>query len=233
MTMTVRPSAERGHADHGWLDTHHSFSFAHYFDPLHMGFRALRVINEDVIAPATGFGTHGHHDMEIVTYVIDGALEHRDSMGEHSVIHPGEVQRMSAGTGIRHSESNPSRDNRVKLLQIWLLPAAEGLVPNYEQKLFSDEEKKNRLCPIVTADGRNGALTVHQDVDLYASILESGARIDFALRPGRGAWIQMVRGLVTVNGQPIGDGDGLAAEQVEALAIVADRSSEFLLFDLA
>lgn len=233
MTITLRPSSARGHANHGWLDSHHSFSFAHYYDPEHMGFRDLRVINEDVIAPGMGFGTHGHSDMEIVTYVTEGALEHRDSMGEHSIIRPGEVQRMTAGTGIRHSEFNASRSEAVKLLQIWLLPAEEGLVPGYEQTMFADEEKHNRLRLIAAPDGRDGALTIHQDVALYAAKLDAGVRVSLPLRPGRGAWLQMVDGRVLINDQPLQAGDGAAVEQVDVVSIAAETASEFLLFDLA
>jgi len=233
MTITLRPSAARGHANHGWLDSHHSFSFANYYDPEHMGFRALRVINEDVIAPAMGFGTHGHHDMEIVTYVTEGALEHRDSMGEHSVIRPGEVQRMTAGTGIRHSEFNASRSETVKLLQIWLLPAEEGLTPGYEQKMFTDEEKHNRLRLIAAPDGREGAVTIHQDVALYAAKLDAGTEVSHPLQAGRGAWLQVVGGKIRVNDRPLEAGDGAAIEAAEVVSVVAETESEFLLFDLA
>jgi len=233
VTIMLRPSAARGHANHGWLDSHHTFSFAHYYDPEHMGFRALRVINEDVIAPEMGFGTHGHHDMEIVTYVTEGALEHRDSMDEHAVIRPGEVQRMTAGTGIRHSEFNASRSETVKLLQIWLLPAEEGLTPGYEQKMFADVEKHNRLRLVAAEDGREGALTIHQDVDLYAAKLDVGTTVNYSLRVGRGAWLQMVGGQIRVNDLLMRSGDGAAIEDVNQLAIVAETASEFLLFDLA
>ncbi|PKU26663.1 pirin family protein [Telmatospirillum siberiense] len=233
MTITLRPAAERGHANHGWLDTHHSFSFAHYHDPDHMGFRALRVINDDRIAPGTGFGTHGHHDMEIVTYVTEGVLEHRDSMGEHSIIRPGEVQRMSAGTGIRHSEYNGSRSETLKLLQIWLLPEKEGLPPGYEQKLFAEEEKHNRLRLIAAPDGREGALSIHQDVALYAAKLDGGSVLTHSLDIGRGAWLQMVSGQVLLNDQPMRAGDGAAVEGEDLLTVKADQTSEFLLFDLA
>lgn len=233
MTITLRPSAARGHANHGWLDSYHSFSFAHYHDPEHMGFRALRVINEDSIAPGTGFETHGHRDMEIVTYVTEGALEHRDSMGEHSVIRPGEVQRMTAGTGIRHSEFNASRLEAVKLLQIWLLPAEDGLPPGYEQKTFADAEKHNRLCLIAASDGRDGAITIHQDVNIYAAKLDPGASVNLPLTAGRGAWLQLIGGGIRVNEQSLRSGDAAALEEVEAISIVADSASEFLLFDLA
>ncbi len=233
MSIILRPSEDRGQAHHGWLDTYHSFSFAHYYDPAHMGFRALRVINEDTVAPATGFSTHGHHDMEIVTYVVEGALEHRDSMGEHSIIRPGEVQRMSAGTGIRHSEFNASRDRPVKLLQIWLVPAEEGLTPSYEQKMFEPEKKRNRLCLVAAGDGRDGAVGIHQDVDLYAARLEDGKSVSLPLRPGRGAWIQLIEGAVAVNGKELKAGDGVSLEAVDVIEVSAARESEFLLFDLA
>jgi hypothetical protein len=233
MTVTLRPSAARGHANHGWLDSFHSFSFAHYYDPDHMGFRALRVINEDAIAPGMGFGTHGHHDMEIVTYVTHGALEHRDSMGEHSIIRPGEVQRMTAGTGIRHSEFNASRSEEAKLLQIWLLPAKEGLSPGYEQKAFADSLKHNRLCLIAAPDGRDGAITIHQDVDLYAAKPDAGQTITFPLRVGRGVWLQMIEGAVRANEYSLKAGDGLAIEGCDTISIEAESAAEFLLFDLA
>lgn len=238
MTVTLRPAAARGHANHGWLDTHHSFSFAHYYDPAHMAFRALRVINDDRIAPGTGFGTHGHHDMEILTYVTEGALEHRDSTGEQSVIRPGEVQRMSAGTGIRHSEYNASRAHPLKLLQIWLLPAEDGLPPGYEQKLFPDEEKRDRLRLIAARDGRDGALTIHQDVCVYAAKLDAGVDVRHRLAAGRGAWVQMVSGRISLNDDPLNDdplgpGDGASVEDAELLSITALEACEFLLFDLA
>ena len=233
MPVAVRPSAARGHADHGWLQTRHSFSFADYFDPRHMGYRTLRVINEDVIQPDHGFGTHGHRDMEILTYILQGSLEHQDSTGGRSVIRRGEVQRMSAGTGIRHSEINPSQKGIVWLLQIWLLPDREGLPPGYEQRLFTDEEKHNQLCLVAARDGRSGALTIHQDADVYASVLDAGARLSLPLRPGRGAWLQLAVGAVTVNGRPLAAGDAAAIEGVEAVDIVAEQTSELLLFDLS
>ncbi len=232
MTVVLRPSDARGHADHGWLDTRHSFSFADYYDPQHMGFRALRVINEDVIKPAKGFGTHGHRDMEILTYIIDGALEHRDSTGEHSVIRQGEVQRMSAGTGIRHSEFNASASAPVKLLQIWLLPERDGIAPGYEQKLFAVEEKHNQLCLIAATDGRDGALRLHQDADVYASLLDAGHELSLSLRPGRGAWVQVVDGSLTVNGQPLAAGDGAAIEAMPVVEVAAKAPSQLLIFDL-
>lgn len=234
MTVTVRPSDARGHANHGWLDSKHSFSFANYFDPRHMGYRALRVINEDVIEPGTGFGTHGHHDMEIITYIIRGALEHQDSTGEHALIRRGEVQRMSAGSGIRHSEYNASDSEDVKLLQIWLLPERADITPGYEQALFSDEAKRNRLCLLAAPAGRDGALTIHQDVALYASILDAGAAVTLDLAPGRGVWVQVVDGGVTVNGLDLESGDAVAIDGEAKVSVLArSADAEVLLFDLA
>ncbi len=232
MSITVRPSSARGHAHHGWLDTWHSFSFAHYFDPRHMGFRSLRVINEDVVAPKTGFPQHGHRDMEILTYIIEGRLEHRDSAGGHSVIGPGEVQRMTAGSGIRHSEMNPASDQAVKLLQIWLLPEREGLEPGYEQTLFPDAAKRNRLCLISAPDGAEGALTLRQNARVYAARLEAGRSLEHVIAHGRGVWLQMVAGTLEVNGIALAAGDGAAVEGEDALRLVAGDEAEFLLFDL-
>src|SRR3954469_23823774 len=188
--IRVRRAGERGHFDHGWLDTYHTFSFAGYYDPRHPGFRALRVINEDRVAPGRGFGTHPHEDMEIVTYVLSGALAHKDSLGTGSTIRPGELQRMTAGTGISHSEFNPSQTEPVHLYQIWLLPEREGLEPSYEQRAFSDDETRGRLRLVAARDGRDGALTIHQDAELYLGTLDEGRRISHPLRPGRHAWLQ-------------------------------------------
>jgi quercetin 2,3-dioxygenase len=232
MTINLRPSAARGHAELGWLSTRHSFSFAHYYDPRFMGFRSLRVINEDVIQGATGFGTHGHHDMEILTYIVEGALEHRDSTGDGAVIRRGEVQRMTAGAGIRHSEYNASPRNPVKLLQIWLLPDRDGLPPGYEQKLFPEGAKKDRLCLLASPDGRDGSLSIHQDAFVYASLLEKGREVSLPLASGRGAWVQVVAGKVSVNGRSLTAGDGASVEQAEAVRLAAETDSEFLLFDL-
>ncbi|OIQ98367.1 quercetin 2,3-dioxygenase [mine drainage metagenome] len=235
MSITVRPSSARGHAHHGWLDTWHTFSFAHYFDPRHMGFRSLRVINEDVVAPKTGFPQHGHRDMEILTYIIEGRLEHRDSSGGHSVIGPGEVQRMTAGSGIRHSEMNPSSDQAVKLLQIWLLPEREGLEPGYEQTLFPESAKRNRLCLIAAPAGAGdaeGALTLRQNARVYASRLTAGHSLDYAPAHGRGLWLQMVSGGLEVNGVALTAGDGAAVEGESAVSLAASGEAEFLLFDL-
>ena len=233
MPHYLRPAAARGHANHGWLDTWHSFSFANYYDPRFMGYRSLRVINEDVVAADTGFPTHGHKDMEIITYIIEGELEHKDSTGSHSVIRRGEVQRMSAGTGIRHSEMNPSPDQQVKLLQIWLMPEEDGITPGYEQTLFDEAAKTNRLCPIASPSGADGALTIRQDVTVYASILTDGQSLEHPLADGRGVWIQMVAGELSVNGQSIHAGDGLVVEAEPVIALQGVKDAEFLLFDMA
>jgi quercetin 2,3-dioxygenase len=231
--ITVRRAEERGQAHFGWLDSRHTFSFGHYHDPAHMGFGALRVINEDRVQPAGGFATHGHSDMEIVSYVLDGALAHKDSLGNGSVIRPGDVQRMSAGTGIRHSEFNHSKTTPVHFLQIWFLPERQGLTPGYEQKHFAPEEKRNRLRLVAARDGRDGAVTVHQDVDLYAGTLATGAKVSHALKPGRRAWVQVAKGGVTLNGQLLRQGDGAAVTGVATLALEALDDAEVLVFDLA
>jgi redox-sensitive bicupin YhaK (pirin superfamily) len=231
--IRVRKAYERGHFDHGWLDTHHTFSFARYYDPRHMGFRALRVINEDRVAPGTGFGTHPHEDMEIVTYVLDGALAHRDSLGTGSTIRPGELQRMTAGTGITHSEFNPSETEPVHLYQIWLLPEREGLEPSYEQKAFPEEERHNRLQLVASPNGRDGSLTILQDARLYLASLDGGREVTHEVSPGRHAWLQVLRGGVGLNGLKLSAGDGAAVSDESSLAINADGPSEVLLFDLA
>jgi redox-sensitive bicupin YhaK (pirin superfamily) len=231
--IQVRKASERGHFDHGWLDTYHTFSFSRYYDPRHMGFRALRVINDDRIAPGRGFGTHGHEDMEIVTYVLDGALAHRDSLGTGSTIRPGELQRMTAGTGITHSEFNPSDAEPVHLYQIWLLPEREGLEPSYEQKAFPEEERRNRLRLVASPDGRDGSLSIRQDARLYLATLEEGREVSHALAPGRHAWLQVLRGGIRLDGRTLSAGDGAAVTAESDLAIRADGSSEVLLFDLA
>lgn len=200
--ITIRPSHERGAANYGWLDTRHSFSFSNYYDPRHMGFGPLRVINEDKIAPTQGFGTHGHRDMEIVTYVLSGALEHKDSIGNGSIIRPGDVQRMSAGTGIRHSEFNASDRDSVHLLQIWLLPAENGIDPGYEQIYIDPDQKRGQLRLIGSSDGRDGSVTIHQDVSLYASLLANGDRVEHTLAPGRVAWVQVAQGRSPSMGTP-------------------------------
>jgi redox-sensitive bicupin YhaK (pirin superfamily) len=230
--LTIRPAAERGHAHIDWLDSHHSFSFGEYYDPKHMGFRSLRVINDDVIAPGGGFGTHPHRDMEIVTWVLDGALEHRDSLGTGSVIRPGEVQRMSAGTGIRHSEFNASTSTPVHLLQIWLLPERAGLPPSYEQKSIPLDDGAG-LHLIASPDGRAGSVTIHQAADVWAGRLASGAEATHALAAGRHAWVQVARGDVHLNGQALHAGDGAALSNETTIALRADSDSEVLVFDLA
>jgi len=231
--ITVRPAAERGHADHGWLDTRHTFSFASYHDPGHMGFRSLRVINEDRVKPGEGFGTHAHRDMEILTWVLEGGLEHRDSMGNGSVIRPGDLQRMSAGTGVTHSEFNPSREAGVHFLQIWLLPRERGLPPGYEQKRFPPEDRRGRLRLIAAGDGRDGAVTIHQDADLWTALLEPHESVRHALAPGRAAWVHVARGGVSLNGRTLGAGDGAAASDEQMLEIAGAADAEVLLFDLA
>jgi len=236
-----RASEDRGHANHGWLDSHHTFSFADYHDPKHMGFRALRVINEDRVEPGRGFGTHPHRDMEILSYVLEGALEHKDSMGTGSIIRPGDVQRMSAGTGVLHSEYNHSKTEPVHFFQIWLLPERAGIAPGYEQKTFGDDDKRGRLRLVASRDGRDGAVTVHQDVDVYASLLGAGERVEHVFhvggqvegRPGRHGWIQLARGRVDVNGEALVAGDGAAISEERSIAIRAIEPAELLLFDLA
>ena len=230
--IRVRKSSERGHFDHGWLDTHHTFSFSRYYDPRHMGFRALRVINEDRVNPGQGFGMHPHEDMEIVTYVLSGALAHRDSLGTGSTLRPGELQRMTAGTGISHSEFNPSQTEPVHLYQIWLLPEREGLEPSYEQKAFPEAERHNRLRLVASPDGSDGSLTIRQDARLYLATLDEGREVSQEHPPGRYAWLQVLRGNVNLNGQAISAGDGAAVSEESALAIRADGPSEVLLFDL-
>jgi redox-sensitive bicupin YhaK (pirin superfamily) len=230
--ITIRKAAERGHFDFGWLDTYHTFSFGDYYDPEFMGFRSLRVINEDRVAPRTGFPTHGHRDMEIITYILEGALEHRDSMGNGSVIRPGEVQRMTAGTGVTHSEANSSEDP-VHLLQIWILPNARGLKPGYEQKTFTDDEKRNRLRLVASADSRDGSVTINQDASIYASVLDAGREAIHRLAPNRNAWVQVARGKIAINGNDLNQGDGAAISDEPAIAIVASEPAELLLFDLA
>jgi redox-sensitive bicupin YhaK (pirin superfamily) len=231
--ITRRPSDARGHVDHGWLDTRHTFSFASYHDARHMGFRALRVINEDVVRGGHGFPPHSHRDMEIVTYVLAGALEHQDSMGTRSVIVPGEVQRMSAGTGVTHSEYNASKREPVHLLQIWLLPARTGRPPEYEQKAFADADKRGTLRLVAAGDGRAGAVTIHQDADLYASLLAPGERVKHRLAAGRHAFVHVVRGAVALNGTDLATGDGAAVSDEPDLELAATAESEILLFDLA
>ena len=230
--IQIRKADERGHAEHGWLESWHSFSFAEYHDPAHMGFSVLRVINEDIVAPGTGFGMHSHRDMEIVTYVLSGALQHKDSLGTGAVISTGEVQRMSAGTGIRHSEFNASETEPVHLLQIWILPERADITPGYEQRLIPDEEKRGRWKAIATPDGRDGSLTIHQDAALYAAILEDGERIQFRPEPGRVQYLQVARGELSMNGEVLSAGDAVAVTDEKELVLAVWGGGEVLLFDL-
>lgn len=231
--IQIRKADERGHANHGWLDSHHTFSFASYYDPAHMGFRKLRVINEDRVAPGAGFGEHPHRDMEILSYVIDGALEHRDSMGNSSVIRPGEIQRMSAGTGVVHSEYNHSKADQVHFLQIWIETAKNGIRPGYEQKRFDNRLKPGNLELIASRDGGDESITVHQDVAIYAGKLSAGDSTRYTIPEGRHAWVQVVRGEVDLNGQRLSQSDGAAISDLSHLDIEAGKDSELLVFDLA
>jgi len=231
--ITLRPAEDRGLARLGWLTSRHSFSFGDYYDPRHMGFGPLRVINEDRVEPGSGFDTHGHRDMEIVSYVLEGALEHKDSIGTGSVIRPGEVQRMSAGTGIRHSEFNPSQTEPVHFLQIWLLPRQDGLKPGYEQKSFPAAGKHNRLRLVVSPDSAAGSVLIHQDARIYDASLDEGASVTHALGKGRKAWVQVVRGSLDIEGEWLRTGDGAAIEAVDTVTLAAhDPRTEILLFDL-
>ena len=227
--ITIRRADDRGHFDHGWLNTYHTFSFADYYDPSFMGFRDLRVINEDRVKPGVGFGTHGHRDMEIVSYVLEGTLAHRDSMGTGSLIRPGEVQRMSAGTGVTHSEMNPSNKEGVHFLQIWILPERHGITPGYEQKKFEDEERRGALRLVASPDGRDGSVTIHQDVAIYSSLL-GGESVTHTFAPNRYGWVQVARGEVELNGQTLRAGDGAAIENESSVTLRGN--GEVLLFDL-
>ncbi len=229
--LTIRRASERGHADHGWLDSHHTFSFADYHDPRHMGFRALRVINDDRVAPGKGFGTHGHRDMEIISYVLDGELGHRDSMGNGSVIRPGEVQRMSAGTGVQHSEMNPSPTRPVHFLQIWILPDRPGHAPGYEQTAFPEAERRGRLRLVASPDGAAGSVTIHQDARMYAGLFDAGEHAVHEVAPGRHAWLHVARGAATVNGVELAAGDAVSTSTPGELAI-RGVGAEVLVFDL-
>ena len=232
--ITVRPSQARGHANFGWLDSKHTFSFGSYYDPNYLGFGNLRVINEDRVKAGQGFGPHGHRDMEIITYVLDGALEHRDSMGHGSVICPGDVQRISAGSGIAHSEFNASKTDSVHFLQIWILPNTKGLEPNYEEKHFTLAQKQGQLRLVASGDGRNDSIKIHQDVDLYAAVLKEGDRLNYAVNSNRSLWLQVARGAVTINGKTVNSGDGIAITQEPKIALIAtSNDTEILLFDLA
>lgn len=231
--ITLRPARERGHAHHGWLDTWHSFSFADYHHPRQMGFGSLRVLNDDIIAPGAGFPTHGHRDMEIVTWVLDGALEHKDSLGTGSVIRPGEVQRMSAGTGIRHSEYNPSDTQATHLLQIWILPEAAGLAPGYEQRAIPPRDMAGRLRLIASRDGRDGSVVIHQDTDILVTRLAAGQAVAHTPVPGRLVYVHVASGRVALNGQSLAGGDGARLEGETSLRLQAEADSEVLLFDMA
>lgn len=231
--IKIRKSEERGHANHGWLDTNYAFSFSDYYDPNYMGFRHLRVINEDYISGGNGFGTHPHNNMEIITYIIDGALEHKDSMGTGSVIHSGDVQRMSAGSGVTHSEFNHLKDKKTHLLQIWILPEKRNIEPSYEEKTFDQKAKLNNLLLIASKNGENNSLHINQDVNLYASILEKNQNLRYETSKNRNTWIQIVKGELKLNGEFfLSQGDGVAISNQEELILVAQSDCEFLLFDL-
>jgi quercetin 2,3-dioxygenase len=231
--IKIRKAKDRGHFNFGWLDTFHTFSFGDYYDPSFMGFRSLRVINEDFVHAGRGFPTHSHRDMEIITYILEGQLEHRDSMGNGSIIRPGDVQRMTAGTGVSHSEANPSPRDSVHLLQIWIIPERQGLKPGYEQKFFSDEQKLGSLRLIASHDGRDDSVTVHQDVNVYGGVLNSEQDLTHQLAPDRHAWLQVARGDVVVNGENLDQGDGAAISGEPRLTISGRTPAEILLFDMA
>lgn len=232
--IRIRKSSDRGHLNHGWLDTYHTFSFGDYYDPAQMGFRALRVMNEDWVAPGRGFGTHGHADMEIVTLVLEGALAHKDSIGEGgSTLSPGEFQRMTAGTGITHSEFNPSPTEPVHLYQIWLLPERKGMTPSYEQKAFPSLGQENQLRLVASPGAEGGALAIRQDAQIFLAALEPGQEISHPIASGRHAWLQVLRGSITLNGSPMAAGDGAAVSDESALAIRSEGETEVMLFDLA
>lgn len=231
--ISVRKANDRGHADHGWLNSYHTFSFASYHDPAHMGFRALRVMNEDRVAAGQGFGTHPHADMEIVSYVLEGALAHKDSMGNGETLTPGEFQRISAGTGVTHSEFNPLGDEPTHFYQIWLLPKTKGIAPSYEQKRFDDLELKNTLRVVASPDGRDGSLSIHQDAEIFLSKLDIGKSVVVSLDADRHAWLQVLRGSVTLNGETMDESDGAAMSEEGRLLITASTDAEIMLFDLA
>ncbi len=230
--VRVRKSQDRGRANHGWLDSYHSFSFANYYDPKHMGFSVLRVINEDIVEGGQGFGMHSHRDMEIVTYMLDGAIQHKDSMGNGSVIKAGDVQRMTAGTGVRHSEFNASNDEPAHLLQIWLLPERNDIEPGYEEKHFDAASKSNQWRLIASRNRRQGSLLIHQDTDLYATVLDAGKTLAYETRPGRSLYFQIARGNVTINGTALETGDAVAMDNVTQIEVVSQTDAEIVLFDL-
>ena len=231
--IKIRKSEERGHANHDWLDSYHTFSFAEYHDPNHMQFGSLRVINEDRVQPGQGFGTHGHRDMEIISYVLEGALKHSDSMGNGSIISPGDVQRMSAGTGVTHSEYNASQSELVHFLQIWILPKTIGLAPSYEQKYFPINDKRNRLCLLVSPDGHDGSVTVHQDIRIYSSVLEKSSSVTHTLAPGRRAYVQLASGAAEVNSHLLHAGDGARITDESSILLTGAPEAEVLIFDIA
>lgn len=231
--MKIRRADQRGFADHGWLKSYHTFSFADYYDPAHMHFRALRVINEDRVLPKKGFGTHPHSDMEIISYVLEGALQHKDSMGNGSVIRPGDVQRMSAGTGVLHSEFNASEQDLVHFLQIWIVPDRKGHKPGYEQKHFSEADRKNQLRLVASSDGSEGSISVHQDMRLFAGVFDAGAETSFELLPSRHAWVHVARGAIELNGTALSAGDAAAFDDAGSIQIKSGGASEILVFDLA
>jgi redox-sensitive bicupin YhaK (pirin superfamily) len=230
--LTIRKAGERGHEDHGWLDTHHTFSFADYYDPKHMGFGPLRVINDDTVAGGGGFPPHPHRDMEIISYVIEGALAHRDSMGNGSVIKPGDVQRMSAGPGVVHSEFNDSETDPVHFLQIWIMPESPGLPSGYEQKFFSQDDKRGKLRLVASHDGADGSVRIQQDARMYASVLGRGDTVEHTIPKGRKGWLHVVTGAANVNGRALGAGDGIAIDGEEKLSLSSDSTGEVLLFDM-
>ncbi len=231
--LKLRKAADRGHADHGWLNSHHTFSFANYYDPAHMGFGTLRVINDDTVAPGKGFGTHPHRDMEIISYVLEGQLAHRDSMGNGSVMRPGDVQRMSAGTGVTHSEFNGSRDETVHFLQIWILPDAPGHEPGYEQKFFGEEDKRGRLRLVASREGREGSVSLNQDADIHAGLLDGDETAAYDVRSGRDVWVHVARGSLELNGEALEAGDGAALSEPGTLSFRNGRGAEVLVFDMA
>lgn len=231
--IEIRNGSDRGHFDHGWLNTYHTFSFGDYQDPKHMGFRSLRVMNEDRVQPGQGFGTHAHRDMEIISYVLEGALEHKDNIGNGSILKAGEFQSMTAGTGVQHSEFNPSRTDVVHFYQIWIIPERRGLEPSYEQRQFNDREKHGQLKLVASRDGRSGSLTLHQDVAVYLCSLDAGEQVTHGLGPGRHAWAQLLRGTAQVNAHPLAAGDGAAISEETVLVLQAKEASEWMLFDLA
>ena len=231
--MTIRRAADRGHANHGWLDSHHTFSFANYYDPAHMGFRALRVINDDRVAGGQGFGAHPHKDMEIISYVLEGGLAHKDSTGTDGVIRPGDVQRMSAGSGVVHSEFNASKAETVHFLQIWLIPDKQGIQPGYEQKTFSDADKRGKLRLVASPDARDGSLTIHTDARVYAGLFDRGETATLELAPKRHAWLQVARGSAKVNGNELHEGDGIAISDEQKVTVEGVANAEVIAFDLA